>query len=114
MKSLIIGLVLVFSLGFMGCDNPVGNDNEVRIVAEEFRGRFENDQYAISWFELTENTIISPHHVGNNPVSAWTVGNELWIISVSTGDPLRIGAFSENGNTFNSPGGWGSFTRVTN
>jgi len=114
-KTLVlVALIAVIGLAFVGCDNGSTSNNEVRVVAPEFRGRFVNVQ-GHDWFELTETTILRQvlypdHH------PAWTVGNVLWIYS--WGHESRVGFFSESeyGKRFTGDGGqqgWGAFTRVT-
>ena len=108
-RMLIVMMMAAMVMGFMGCDNGSTSNNEIRVVAPEFRGRFEHI-HEPTWFELTETTITLPWLV--DPAPAWTVGNELWIFTFDTDS--RVGTFSADGNVFNDPGGWGTFTRVTN
>jgi len=110
----LVALIAVIGSAFVGCDNGSTSNNEVRVVAPEFRGRFEHTQYNFIWFELTETTILAPHDVGNDPAPAWTVGDELWIFTFDTDH--RAGVFLQGGNNFSSPPGhlgWGAFTRAT-
>jgi hypothetical protein len=83
-KVLISGLMLLVMFGFIGCDDKKENEeNEGRIIAEQYRGDYQigirRDR-----FTLTKNKLIYYGDFTNSYESenwfAWTDGNNLWAL----------------------------------
>jgi hypothetical protein len=108
MKRLgIVSLILMVLLGtmvMMGCDN--GNQPEVKVIAEQYRGRFVHED-GIHFFEFYENSAQFNGFVGAalmeegdpyyKPNYLYTEGKDLYHVS-DNGDYI-IGYF-EDVNTF--------------
>jgi len=97
-RILILGIVLMGLFSLIGCsgDPTDGDDNPVTVVAEQYRGIFVNGIYK---YEFTANQCIGfQNNVEMERVTAWTKGDELWLM-YSIGGKENLGTFHDV-NTF--------------
>ena len=101
----MLGLMMV--LGLMGCD-PNGNNEETKVVAEQYRGHWEMDDNGyVMCVEITEKTAI----YSDGTVPAWTVDNKFW--THQNNNSSHIGTFTNNDTLDCRPvGGWHIYLRV--
>ena len=88
MKNVLLGLIVVLSLGLINCPTD-NNEKDTRIVAGEYRGMYVLSHPVYnrnSAYEITKNKVIDwiqynqPGNVFEGyRWSAWTVENELWV-----------------------------------
>jgi hypothetical protein len=87
-KDLILGLVvcLALGLGVMSCDPDKGDNEETKVVAEQYRATFEF-RAAQEWITLEKDSYewrIDSNHTKTG--KAWTAGADLYVYDRGIGD----------------------------